>query len=269
MIEIFKSASLKAGEVIMKFYQDNVEFSEKTDGSPVTKADQAAEDVILSILASQLPQTPVVAEEAVASGSIPDYADEFILVDPLDGTKEFINRNGEFTVNIALIQNGRPVAGVIFAPALSELYWGSEEHGAFFARVEAGNIVDPLPMKSRRGVDAIIGLGSRSHMTKETQALVERCGVDEMIAAGSSLKFCRVAKGDADLYPRLGRTMEWDTAAGHAILLAAGGKVIDQGGEELAYGKREQAHDSDFANPFFIAVGDEKIISKYDLSSGW
>lgn len=242
----------RAGAVILGFYDGAVATRAKADASPVTAADEAAEAAILPALEPLLPGVPTVSEEAVAAGRIPDVhgpgnaGGRFWLVDPLDGTKEFISRNGEFTVNIALIDHGRPILGVVHIPALATTYAG---------------IVPDLAHKRHKGVTRPIGartppsggsivLSSRSH--GDSNALgsflaAERVGGHRI--AGSALKFCLVAEGIADLYPRLGRTMEWDTAAGHAIVVAAGGRVTKLDGSELTYGK------PGFDNPHFVARG--------------
>ncbi len=255
--------ALDAGTVIAEIYKTDFEVTHKADNSPVTVADERAEALILARLADLAPDIPVIAEEAVAAGRIPDIADRFFLVDPLDGTKEFLSRNGDFTVNIALIENGIPVTGVVYAPAKGEVYVASKGEGALLGTInpdagpeDARSLSDFRPIKARPvPEDGLVVVASRSHMTDETKAFVNRFEVQELVSAGSSLKFCRVAAGDADLYPRLGRTMEWDTAAGDAVLRAAGGKVLTLDGAPLVYGKRNQADDSDFANPFFVAAG--------------
>ena len=259
MIDQLVSIALEAGTAILPVYErmKPEDAQIKGDGSPVTQADALAEALILERLAVLAPGIPVVAEESVAAGRIPDIAGQaFFLVDPLDGTKEFLSRNGDFTVNIALIENGAPVLGVVYAPAIGELYVGEAGTGARRAIVKDGRrgewqaiSVRPVPAAGLK-VQA-----SRSHLTEETKAFIERFKVAEFVSAGSSLKFCRVAAGEADLYPRLGRIMEWDTAAADAVLRAAGGKVLDMQGQPLVYGKRQQANDSDFANPWFVAAG--------------
>ncbi len=248
--------ALSAGREIMAIYDGDQGAETKADGSPVTAADTAAEAVILAGLRRVASGVPVVAEEEVAAGRVPEIGRRFFLVDPLDGTKEFISRNGEFTVNIALVEDGAPVMGVVYAPALGDLCIGTVGEGARTARVAADGSctwtdirVRPAPVA---GLDVV---ASRSHLTAETKAFIDRFVVRDMVAAGSSLKFCRVATGAADLYPRLARTMEWDTAAGDAVLRAAGGRVTTVDGAPLLYGKRNQATDTDFANPWFVAAG--------------
>ncbi len=248
--------ALSAGREIMAIYDGDQGAETKKDGSPVTAADTAAEAVILAGLRTIAPGVPVVAEEEVAAGRVPEIGRRFFLVDPLDGTKEFISRNGEFTVNIALIEDGAPVTGVVYAPALGDICIGTVGEGARSARVAADGTCTWTDIRVRAvpaaGIDVV---ASRSHLTAETKDFVERFVVRDMVSAGSSLKFCRVATGAADLYPRLARTMEWDTAAGDAVLRAAGGRVTTVDGAPLRYGKRNQASDTDFANPWFVAAG--------------
>ena len=230
----------------MEVYATDFDVRGKQDASPVTLADERAEAVILQALDRLDPHTPVIAEEAVAEGHVPAVGDRFWLVDPLDGTKEFIGRNGEFTVNIALVQDGVPVLGVVFAPALGRMF--------------AGQVVDGASLEDARGrraihcrsvpVEGLTVVASRSH--GDAAALDAFLGGRKLAAlrnAGSSLKLCLVAAGEADLYPRLGRTMEWDIAAGHAVLAAAGGRVTDLSGAPLRYGK------PGFDNPHFVAMG--------------
>jgi 3'(2'), 5'-bisphosphate nucleotidase len=236
----------RAGSVILEHYHGDVAVRAKADASPVTVADEAAEALILACLAELTPEIPVVAEETVAAGHVPDIADgPFWLVDPLDGTKEFLSRNGEFTVNIALVQAREPVLGVVLAPARAHAWWGARGKGAK-ARDADGNV---RKIAVRRAPARPVAIASRSHRDRETQAFLDQAGVAECISAGSSLKFCLVAEGKADLYPRFGRTMEWDVAAGHAVLAAAGGRVTTRDGAPFLYRK------PGFENPPFIARG--------------
>jgi 3'(2'), 5'-bisphosphate nucleotidase len=222
---------------------------QKPDATPVTAADDDAERIILDALARLAPEVPVVSEEATArAGALPSISsDRFFLVDPLDGTREFLTKNGEFTVNIALIERGIPVAGVVCAPALSRSWFGGLGAGAF----QSGGDGTPAEMHARRPPAAgAVVVASRRH--GDVQALDEFLAhrtVEKLVQTGSSLKFCLVAAGEADIYPRFGRTMEWDTAAGHAVLLAAGGSVLTVDGDPLHYGK------AGFENPHFIAWG--------------
>ncbi len=243
-----------AGQVIMEIYGSTIEVATKADQSPVTQADQKAEDVILAGLKTLCPDIPVLAEESVAQGHVPDIGAQFFLVDPLDGTKEFISRNGEFTVNIGLIENGVPVFGVVYAPAIDDMYFGRNGRGAMHAKMKTSmpwpGMANAVAIKTRPlPAEGATVLASRSHCDAETEAFIAKTKVAKLVSAGSSLKFCKVAAGEADIYPRFGRTMEWDTAAGHAVLLAAGGKVLTTDGQPLAYGKKFRGFD----NPAFIA----------------
>ncbi len=237
-----------AGALILEFYRDGFEVREKADSSPVTEADEAAERLILPALRALVPDIPVIAEEAVAAGRIETITgDRFWLVDPLDGTKEFIARNDEFTVNIALIEAGRPVLGVVYAPALETMYSGA---GPGTAEVAKGSEPGRAIAARATPQDGAVVVSSRSHGDREQLAeLTGRMKIAGHRTAGSSLKFCLVAAGEADIYPRYGPTCEWDTAAGHAVLAAAGGSVRTLDGAELSYAK------ADFLNPQFIARG--------------
>jgi 3'(2'), 5'-bisphosphate nucleotidase len=247
--------ALRAGTAMMPIYERGTDAAHKADGSPVTEADELAERMILAALAEAAPDVPVVAEESAAAGRVPATAARFLLVDPLDGTKEFLNRNGDFTVNIALIDGGVPVFGIVYAPAMGEIYVGESGVGAWLGEVAGGEVVKWTPIATRPAPASIAVVASRSHLTPETRAFVERFAVDSFVSRGSSLKFCQVARGEADIYPRLGRTMEWDTAAGDAVLRASGGVVTTLDAAPLVYGKRAQASDVDFANPHFVAWG--------------
>ncbi|MEO1042413.1 MAG: 3'(2'),5'-bisphosphate nucleotidase CysQ [Pseudomonadota bacterium] len=255
-------AAVEASRLILAIYREGGDHRTKDDGSPVTLADEQGEAAILAALRAAHPSVPILAEESVAAGDVPEVGDEFFLVDPLDGTKEFVTGTDEFTVNIALIQNGAPVLGVVTTPALGMLYVGDVGHGAFRQRYdfEAGQQAGDTETIAVRDVPATGGIAmtSRSHGSPETAALLRDLGVVDVMAAGSSLKFCAIAEGRADLYPRLGRTMEWDTGAAHAVLKAAGGEVYTfddkKRGEPLSYGKKERGFD----NPHFLAVGKEQ-----------
>jgi len=245
------AAAVEAGRAECEIYAGAFKVHHKQDASPVTAADHAAEAIILEHLARLAPGVPVIAEEEAAAGRIPEVADEFFLVDPLDGTKEFIAKRGEFTVNIALIRNGLPVLGVVFAPANGKLFAGDVAAGQAFRSAQKP---DPSQLAERSAIKVrqpppkgLTAVASRSHSNRETEAYLARSNVVDTVSVGSSLKFCLVAAGEADLYPRLGPTMEWDTAAGHAVLAAAGGKVLTLQGAPLRYGKPE------FRNPSFIA----------------
>ncbi|MFQ5534881.1 MAG: 3'(2'),5'-bisphosphate nucleotidase CysQ [Sphingomonadales bacterium] len=242
--------ALAAGAVILDIYNNDVTVRTKDDRSPVTNADEAAEKLILARLSVLTPDIPVIAEERVARDGAPEtVGDRFWLVDPLDGTREFISRNGEFTVNIALIEDGTPTLGVVFAPARGRLFWGTPDGAWVRETDDAGAWGAARPISVRPSpADGLTVVASRSHRDAKTDEYLERFDVKELISAGSSLKFCLVAAGEADLYPRLGRTMEWDTGAGHAVLLAAGGTVVTLDGQPLKYGKAPV-----YDNPFFVA----------------
>lgn len=245
--EIIDLADL-AGDEIMKIYRGDMQVRQKADSSPVTAADEAAEKIILAGLQKLTPDIPVVAEEEAAAGKIVKVNDQpFWLVDPLDGTKEFIAHRDEFTVNIALVENLIPTMGVVLAPALDTCYAADGPGTAVkrFGNSEAQSIrARPIPDKE------VIATASRSHGDKaKMQELLKDYAIGDVVVSGSSIKFCIVACGDADIYPRYGPTCEWDIAAGHAILNAAGGTVCTLDGVEMRYGK------PDFLNPEFIAYG--------------
>jgi 3'(2'), 5'-bisphosphate nucleotidase len=253
-------AAIEAGREILDVYAQPIAVSHKADASPVTEADERAEKVILAALALLAPGVPVVAEESVAAGRIPATGERFFLVDPLDGTKEFIARNGEFTVNIGLIEHGLPVMGVVYAPVLGRLFAGGPA-GAMAAEVVNAAVGIRRPIAVRHQPEGgVTVVGSRSHGSESMADYLKAFKVARFISAGSSLKFCLIAAGEADFYPRFGRTMEWDTAAGDAVLRAAGGVMTRTDGTAFVYGKRNQADDSDFANPHFLAAGQSSLI---------
>lgn len=253
--QVLETAALAAGRAIMVVHDAGAHIRHKPDSSPVTEADEEAEQVILAALRRHFPAIPVVAEEAVAAGIVPDISGgRFFLVDPLDGTKEFVAGRSEFTVNIALIENGVPIAGIVFAPALSSGFVAVDNRAERFTVTDGRTIAERQAIGCRKHGAAITAVASRSHDTPQTARFLDDHGIDACTAIGSSLKFCLVAEGVADVYPRFSRTMEWDTAAGDAVLRAAGGGTRTLDGEPLVYGKRNQKHDSDFANPDFIAA---------------
>ncbi len=240
-----------AGDAIMAIYASgSTEVQHKEDASPVTKADLAAHRVLAAQLAPLLPDCPVVSEEDASSQAFRQQSGRFWLIDPLDGTKEFIARNGEFTVNIALIVDGQSVFGVVYAPAIDAMYWGGLGLGAFqcVADEKVAIKVSASEASSCRVV------ASKNHLNDATQSFIERLGAVSLIQAGSSLKFCRVAEGAADIYPRLAPTCEWDTAAAQAVLEGAGGVVLDLDGLPLMYGK------PNVLNASFIASRDRVLI---------
>lgn len=247
--------AIRAGAEIMRVYEGEFDVQIKGDESPLTKADLASHAVIADGLARDFGHIPVVSEEDADSHDAPEgETGPFFLVDPLDGTKEFINRRPDFTVNIALLENQRPTYGIIYAPVRKALYIGDVVAGLAY-RIEAEHLdgltlADFTPLKVRSAPQSLAAVCSLSHNSPETEAYLDLYGVAERVAIGSSLKFCLVAEGKADLYPRLGPTMEWDTAAGDAILTAAGGKVLSRDGAPLTYAKPR------FFNPEFFAQGD-------------
>jgi 3'(2'), 5'-bisphosphate nucleotidase len=245
LLEAIATASREAGEAILEIVRRGFDVETKRDSSPVTEADHAAELIILATLARAAPGVPVIAEEEVAAGRIPDHGDVYFLVDPLDGTKEFIRGGDDYTVNIGLITGGVPRLGVVFAPARGGLHGGLVGHGAW---LEQGGARTPIA--TRQPGAELTAVASKSHFNQATADYLDQaargCG---HVAVGSSLKFCIVAEGRADIYPRLSPTSEWDTAAGHAVLLAAGGRVDGPDGQPLRYGKRA------FLNRGFVATG--------------
>ncbi len=237
----------RAGAEILRHYAGEFAVTRKADDSPVTVADGAAEAIILEGLRRLTPDIPVVAEEEIAAGAVPDIAGgRFWLVDPLDGTKEFVKRNGEFTVNIGLVIGDQPVLGVIHVPVAGTSFGGAGPDSAFREDREGAS----APIACRQApADGITAIASRSHPSPRLDALLQNYRVSEIKRSGSAVKFCILAAGEADLYPRFGRTMEWDTAAGHAIVEAAGGSMTELDGSRFRYGK------SGFENPGFIARG--------------
>jgi len=234
-----------AGMVVMRHYEAGCDTRIKSDRSPVTDADEEAEKLILAELAAAYPGVPVVAEEEAAAGRIAKTGTHFFLVDPVDGTKEFIKRGGEFTVNIGEVRDGQPVSGVVLAPAIGRLFVGAVGEGAFELSDENVRAI----MVRAPAADGLVAISSRSHPDAKTDELLKTLPIKGHTNAGSSLKFCLVAAGEADIYPRAGETMEWDTAAGHAVLRAAGGTVTNWDGTPFRYGK------PNFRNGPFIARG--------------
>lgn len=233
-----------AGRLIMNYFSNGYTSSQKSDNSPVTQADIAANKYITKALAKLASHIPVIAEEDETLGS--NSHKRFFLVDPLDGTRSFVRGEPEFTVNIGLIENNKPVLGVIYCPPQDILYFGQVGGNAY---KQTGD-KKPEVIKTRKAPqDGLTVVRSRSHPSQKTNDYLQSLNVKELISGSSSVKFCMVAEGSADIYPRFGRTMEWDTAAGHAILEAAGGRVETADGKEFLYGKEG------FENPAFIAFG--------------
>ena len=245
LLDQLVEAAREAGEAILTVVRRGFDVEAKRDSSPVTEADRAAELIILAALARAAPGVPVIAEEEVAAGRIPRHGETFFLVDPLDGTKEFVRGGDDYTVNIALVDQGTPKVGVVFAPATGRLHCGVMGSGAW---VDDGSTRRAINTRNRG--ETVTAVASKSHFTQNTADYLEAAvGICGHVSIGSSLKFCIVAEGEADIYPRLGPTSEWDTAAGHAVLLAAGGRVDDPEGAPLRYGKRA------FLNRAFVATG--------------
>lgn len=250
LVAVMRRLALDAGDAIMEIYASpDFGVRAKSDASPVTAADEAADALISAGLRAAFPDVVLITEEQADSHAL--HASTFLIVDPLDGTKEFVQRRGDFTVNIAYVERGVPIRGVVYAPARGRLFYTDatgravEEAGPF-ARDAVGEL-RPLAV-ARPDNDALMVVASKSHRDQATDDYISRYRVRDMTSAGSSLKFCLVATGEADLYPRLGRTMEWDTAAGDAVLRGAGGVVVCfDDHTPLAYGK------PGWANPFFIA----------------
>jgi 3'(2'), 5'-bisphosphate nucleotidase len=244
LVDELAEAAREAGEAILTIVRRGFEVEAKSDTSPVTEADRAAELVILAALARAAPGVPVIAEEEVAAGRIPAHDDTYFLVDPLDGTKEFIRGGDDYTVNIGLIERGQPKLGVVFAPATGRLHGGCVGAGAWLDE-GAGR----QPIRTRERGEQLTAVASKSHLNQATidylEAAVGTCGY---VSVGSSLKFCILAEGRADIYPRAAPTSEWDTAAGHAVLLSAGGLVDGPDGDSLRYGKPA------FLNRAFVAT---------------
>lgn len=247
LLELAGEIAKSAGHEILKIYETDFAVDEKADQTPVTEADRTAEELIIRAIREGITDKyPIVSEEAAAAGQAPQVGDQpFWLIDPLDGTKEFVNRNGEFTVNIAIVDSGRPVLGVVHAPTTRRTYWGASV-GVF---TQDGDDEERLIQCREAPADGLVAVVSRSHRGPDMDGYLAGYSIASETSAGSALKFCLIAEGAADIYPRLGRTMEWDTAAGHAILRFAGGMVEDLDGNELLYGK------PGFENPHFVAKG--------------
>jgi len=244
LLEDIAVAAREAGQAILEIVARGFAVESKDDLSPVTEADHAAELIILAALARAAPGVPVVAEEEVAAGRIPAIDDLYFLVDPLDGTKEFIRGGDDYTVNIGLISNGRPLLGAVFSPARGTTHAGLVGSGAW---MEDSN--GRKPIRTRQRGRELAAVASKSHFNQPTaDYLADAVGECDYVGIGSSLKFCIVAEGKADIYPRLSPTSEWDTAAGHAVLLAAGGRVDGPDGQPLSYGKKA------FINRGFVAT---------------
>ncbi len=257
LARLFAGIASEAGVVVMDVYESAFETRTKADYSPVSDADERAEEIILARLEEALPGVPVLAEERAArEGLAEKVAEAFLLVDPVDGTKEFVQRRGDFTVNIALICGGKPVAGCVFAPARREMYFGGVEAHLIEAFAPGDALREGRRLKTRTyPAEGLTAITSSSHLDERTKAFLAARKVASQTGIGSSLKFCWVAAGKADLYPRWGPTMEWDTAAGHAVLQAAGGRMLTPEGGPFTYGNGAQG----FRNGPFVAWGGEPV----------
>ncbi|MDH3581049.1 MAG: 3'(2'),5'-bisphosphate nucleotidase CysQ [Hyphomicrobiales bacterium] len=256
LAEKLTATAWRAGAVIMSYF-GNVEVELKDDASPVTAADRESEAVIVAELAALAPDITIISEESATTPEILPGS-QFFLVDPLDGTKEFISGRGEFTVNIALIENATPVFGLVYAPARSKIFITLSSERAVSADLDAlasepvfDNITWHELGTRTPPPEGLVAAVSRSHLDEQTENFLSQHAISDTISGGSSVKFCLIAEGKADVYPRFGRTMEWDTAAGHAVLAAAGGDVLDETGKPLRYGKTDRGLD----NPGFVAWG--------------
>jgi 3'(2'), 5'-bisphosphate nucleotidase len=246
-VEDVKGTAVEAGKKVLEIYEADFNISYKSDNSPLTEADTKSNKIIVDYLTKEYPDIPVLSEESGRTAyDIRRGWNRLLVVDPLDGTKEFVNRNGEFTVNIALVEGGKPVAGVVYAPVLDRLYYAQKGKGAYR---EVGHGRERLPLESDR--KGYVVVASRSHLNDETRKFIEakkrEHGDVHLLSSGSSMKICLVAEGSADCYPRLAPTMEWDTAAAHAVANEAGRKIVEYGTDrELTYNKE------DLLNPWFI-----------------
>ncbi len=254
-------AALAAGPAVMEEYERGCEVRSKEDGSPVTAADHRAEAIICDHLARMAPSPPICAEESTAAGTPITTVERFLLVDPLDGTREFLSGNGEFTINVALIERGAPIAGAVYAPAIGRSWIGGD--AAFVSETPLGSA---LPDKkgwrrihTRPAPASLTALVSRSHADAESESFLKRLPIGDASQAGSSLKFCLIAEGLGDVYPRFAPTMEWDTAAGDAVLRAAGGVVLNAAGTPLVYGKVDRG----LRNGPFVAWGDAAAAKRF------
>lgn len=248
LIEPIVALAVDAGDAILEVYATDFDVQSKSDESPLTQADLASNKRIIAGLAELTPDIPIISEEVgLPPFEVRSEWRRYWLIDPLDGTKEFVNRNGEFTVNIALIDNKRPVLGVVHVPVHKKTYVGCEGHGA---ELRDGDKSPQAIHVADGSSDPVRVVGSRSHRGASLDAYLQELGNHDMVPMGSSLKFCVVAEGDADIYPRLGLTSEWDTAAAQAVVEQAGGKVLTWDGKSLLYNDKP-----DILNPFFIVIG--------------
>ena len=247
MINPIVDLAIAAGHAILEVYATDFDVQEKGDESPLTQADLASHRCIVAGLQALTPDIPIISEEeGLPAFDVRGQWRQYWLIDPLDGTKEFVNRNGEFTVNIAFIDNGRPLLGVVHVPVKEKTYIGCEGYGSELRTAKSAAAI----RVSETSSDPVRIVGSRSHRGASLDAFLARVGESDMVPMGSSLKFCVVAEGSADIYPRLGPTSEWDTAAAQAVVEQAGGQVLELDGKPLSYNQKE-----DLLNPFFVVIG--------------
>ena len=259
LIDAVITISKNAGEAILEIYNSNFDYEIKEDLSPLTQADKISHRVICQMLKSLTPNLPILSEEdSNIPYSIRSNWKNYWLIDPLDGTKEFIKRNGEFTVNIALIENNSPILGVIHIPVSEETYWGSYVDGSYYSQKNKTTKKINVSEKTENPIRIV---ASRSHYNTALDYVLDEIGNFKMITKGSSLKFCLIANGEADIYPRIGLTSEWDIAAGEAIVKYSGGYMLDIDGNHLRYN-----HKKDFLNPYFIASNDKKKLESLLLT---
>jgi 3'(2'),5'-bisphosphate nucleotidase len=252
LAEALATASVAAGRAILDVRRRGYRAERKADATPVTEADRAAETILIAAIRDAAPGVPIIAEEACAAGHVPAVGGAFFLVDALDGTKEFVRGGDDFTVNVALVRDGVPVVGVVHVPASGETFVGMAGEGAWMIPAGGGA---RRPLAVRVAPERLDVVASKSHRTPETDAFIARYPVRTLVAAGSSLKFCCLAEGRADLYPRMGTTMQWDTAAGDAVLRAAGGRTLTLDGVPLRYGPGAAEGSEAYRNPWFVALG--------------
>jgi 3'(2'),5'-bisphosphate nucleotidase len=256
LAEALIAAVAEAGRAILDVRQRGYRTEHKADATPVTEADRAAERIILERLAQVAPDVAVIAEEACAAGHLPAVGRVFFLVDALDGTKEFVKGGDDFTVNVGLVRDRAPVMGIVHTPATGDMFVGVLGEGAWATCAGTGAWSARRPIHVRAAPEGQIDVvASKSHRTPETDAYIARYAVRSLVAAGSSLKFCCIAEGRADLYPRMGTTMQWDTAAGDAVLRAAGGRTMTLNGSPLRYGPNDTVGAAGYQNPWFVAAG--------------
>jgi 3'(2'),5'-bisphosphate nucleotidase len=253
LADALAAAAIAAGRAILDVRRRGYRAERKADATPVTEADRAAEAILIAAIREAAPGVPIVAEEACAAGEVPEVHGDFFLVDALDGTREFVRGGDDFTVNVALVRDRVPVLGVVHVPIGGKTFVGIAGEGAWMIPADGGA---RRQLHVRAAAELLDVVASKSHRTPETDRYIARYPVRSLVAAGSSLKFCCLAEGSADLYPRMGPTMQWDTAAGDAVLRAAGGRTLTLDGAPLAYGPGAGEGGEAYGNPWFVALGD-------------